>query len=57
VHVTHHGRPAAVLRNEKARRFLQDVEAGDPQQVMARVTGNYKRGNERVAKRHPRNKS
>jgi hypothetical protein len=55
VRVTHHGRPAAVLRGEAARRFLDDVDAGDPQQVMARVTGNYKRGNERIAKRHPRN--
>jgi hypothetical protein len=27
----------------------------DPQQVMARWTGDYKRGNERTAKQHPRN--
>ena len=30
-----------------AAKFLTDVERGDPQQVMARATGNYKRGNER----------
>jgi hypothetical protein len=31
------------------------VAAGDPQLVMARWTGNYKRGNERTARDHPRN--
>lgn len=46
--VTHHGRQAAVLRGRAADRFLADVVSGDPQQVMARVTGNYKRGNERL---------
>ena len=45
--ITHHGRPASVLRKAAAARFLADVEADDPQEVMARVTGNYKRGNER----------
>lgn len=45
--ISHHGREATVLRGAAAARFLQQVEAGDPQQVMARATGNYKRGNER----------
>jgi hypothetical protein len=44
---THHGRTAATLRGAAAERFLSKLEHGDPQQVMARVTGNYKRGNER----------
>jgi len=48
--VTHHGKRAATLRGDAAARFLRKVEAGDPQQVMARVTGNYKRGNERRGK-------
>ncbi|MBK6594951.1 MAG: hypothetical protein IPG23_20820 [Burkholderiales bacterium] len=30
-----------------------DIEA---QQLMARVTGNYKHGNERTASSHPRNR-
>ena len=47
VAITHAGRPAAVLRKAAAARFLTDVEARDPQEVMARVSGNYKRGNER----------
>jgi hypothetical protein len=28
---------------------------GNEQELMARLTGNYKRGNERVARTHPRN--
>ena len=46
VAITHNGRPAAILRGAAAARFLSDIEARDPQEVMARVTGNYKRGNE-----------
>ena len=45
--ITHHGRQAAVLRGVAARSFLDRIETGDKQEVMARVTGNYKRGNER----------
>ena len=47
VAITHRGRPATVLRKGAAARFLRDIETRDPQEVMARVTGNYKRGNER----------
>jgi len=54
--ITHHGRRAATLRGDAAARFLEDVGRGDPQQVMARATGNYRRGNERNARRHPRNR-
>lgn len=45
--ITHNGRQATVLRGRRAEKFLVDVERRDPQEVMARVTGNYKRGNER----------
>ncbi|MDL5200840.1 hypothetical protein [Streptomyces sp. ALI-76-A] len=51
-HGTHH---ATTLRGSRATRFLAEVESGDPQLVMARWTGNYKRGNERTARAHPRN--
>jgi hypothetical protein len=54
--ITHHGRRATVLRGAAAARFLEQVAAGDPQLVMARATGNYRRGNERVARSHPRNR-
>lgn len=51
--ITHHGRAATVLRGQRAARFLEEVDA-DPQGTMARWTGNYKRGNERTARNHPR---
>ncbi len=53
--ITHHGKRATVLRGPRAQEFLDEVKGGDPQQVMARWTGNYKRGNERTARQHPRN--
>lgn len=54
--ITHAGRQATTLRGEAARRFLAEVDDDDPQELMARVTGNYRRGNERTAKQHPRNR-
>lgn len=56
VRITHRGRPATTLRGRAAAEFLDAVEGGDPQQIMARVTGNYRRGNERTARQHPRNR-
>jgi hypothetical protein len=35
---------------------LEEVGEGDGQELMARLTGNYKRGNERLARQHPRNR-
>lgn len=55
--VSHEGKQAAVLRGRAAVKFLRDVEDDDPQSAMARVTGNYKRGNERQASLHPRNRN
>ncbi|WP_235922064.1 hypothetical protein [Lentzea tibetensis] len=52
--ILHHGRAATTLRGMRAAEFLAEVET-DPQLVMARWTGNYKRGNERTARNHPRN--
>ena len=56
VELLHHGRFATVLRGAAAARFLVDVDGGDPQELMARLTGNYRHGNERTAKQHPRNR-
>ena len=56
VNITHHGRPATTLRGGRAAEFLAEVEGGDEQEVMARWTGNYRRGNERQARNHPRNR-
>jgi hypothetical protein len=59
VEVLHHGRLASTLRGAAAQDFLAEVESSDPsaaQQLMARLTGNYKRGNERLAGNHARNR-
>lgn len=53
--ISHHGRRVTVLRGARAAEFLSDAEV-DPQGAMARWTGNYKRGNERAAKQHLRNR-
>jgi hypothetical protein len=53
VEIRHHGRLAATLRKSAAAKFLDDVQRDEPQLVMARVTGNYKRGNERQKTHRP----
>jgi hypothetical protein len=49
-------RLVVTLANDKARRFLRQVEeaGADQQLVMARFTGNFRRGNERVGKNTPK---
>jgi hypothetical protein len=39
-----------------AESFLDDIASGNEQDVMARATGNYRRGNERESRDHPRNR-
>ncbi len=59
VRIYHRGRIASTLRGQKAEEFLSEIESSDDdslQQLMARITGNYKHGNERTAKDHPRNR-
>ena len=43
-----------VLRGRPAAKFLEDVAGRDPQELMARVTGQYRHGNERAGKRSNR---
>lgn len=56
--IFHHGRMATVLRGAKATAFLDEMAANPEreQEAMARLTGNYRRGNERQAASHPRNR-
>ena len=57
--IRHQGRVATTLRGRKAEEFSLDVAElsfAEQQQLMARLTGNYKRGNERTARSHPRNR-
>ena len=52
--IRHVGSVAAVLRGKPAARFLAEAATADDvalQARMARLTGNYKRGNERRARR------
>ncbi len=53
VFIYRRGKLALTLRSKSAAQFLTDVEYssfGDAQQKMARVTGNYKKGNEKSGK-------
>ncbi len=59
VEILHLGKLASTLRGNAAKDFVAEVEAAeysDGQEVMARLTGNYKHGNERTAGAHPRNR-
>jgi len=59
VEILHHGRLAATLRADAAADFLAEALESDEaalQDTMARLTGNYKHGNERLASQHPRNR-
>jgi hypothetical protein len=50
VSIAWHGRPVTTLRGRAAERFLARVAGLAPREaqlVMAKVTGNFKRGNER----------
>jgi hypothetical protein len=52
VRISRAGREVTVLRHEAASRFLGKAEGATPealQLLCARVTGNYKRGNEGMA--------
>ena len=47
--IRYHGAPVTLLRGRAADRFtsrLDDADAAGAQQLMARATGNFKRGNE-----------
>jgi hypothetical protein len=45
--ISHNGKKATVLRGDRAHKFLNRVKTRDPQEVMAKISGNYKRGNEK----------
>ncbi len=50
--ISYHGRPVTTLRGNQAAKFFDRVEnlgEREAQLLMARVTGNFKRGNERRA--------
>ena len=59
VEVSRGGRVVTLLRGEAARSTLARLTSLSPegqQQLLARVTGHYRQGNERGATSHPRNR-
>ena len=59
VTILRNGIAVKVLRGDSARHFLAQIGGAafpEQQQLMARVTGNCSRGNERRAAGHPRNR-
>jgi hypothetical protein len=55
--ISYHAAPVTILRGRSAERFTTRVSGADAigaQQLMARATGNFKRGNERIGKQSPR---
>ena len=57
--VSRGGSPVTTLRGRAAVAFLAAAARLEPeavQQRLARLTGNYRRGNERAATDHPRNR-
>ena len=52
--ISYHGAPVTLLRGKAADRFATRIDGADAssaQQLMARATGNFKRGNERRSSR------
>jgi hypothetical protein len=50
VFITWYGKTVTTLAKKKAQRFLRQIETAgriEAQHLMARYTGNFKRGNER----------
>ena len=57
VRIAWHGRHVVTLAGSKAARFLARIADADPdgaQLLMARATGNFKRGNERSPEKRKR---
>ena len=56
VFILWNGKRVTTLRGEDSQRFLikiQDASTREAQLVMAKVTGNFKHGNEKDAKKRP----
>ena len=54
VFISYEGKQVTALSGAKAKDFIskiKDVEGKEAQLVMAKVTGNFKRGNEKIFKK------
>jgi hypothetical protein len=57
--IMHHGKLAGRFSKAKGIKLgiqLNECSFSEQQQLMARLTGNYKRGNERLSQNHGRNR-
>jgi hypothetical protein len=53
VFISHEGKQIKVLKGKQAEKLLENLEHGDAldiQLALAKITGNFKRGNEREGK-------
>ena len=53
VFISYHGKQVTTLSGSKADKFIADInkaEGKEAQLVMAKITGNFKRGNEKMSK-------
>jgi len=56
VFISWHGRQVTALSGRKAEKFIADIAHTDgktAQLIMAKVTGNFKHGNEKIGKKLP----
>jgi len=54
VFISYHGKQVTALSGNRAEAFIseiEDAEGKEAQLIMAKVTGNFKRGNEKMSKR------
>ena len=54
VFISYHGKQVTALSGSRAEAFISEIEGAegkDAQLIMAKVTGNFKRGNEKMSKR------
>jgi len=54
VFISYEGKQVTILSGSKAEKFITDIaeaDGKDAQLIMAKVTGNFKRGNEKLFKK------
>ena len=54
VFISYEGKQVTTLNGKNAEKFIAKIDGAvgkDTQLIMAKVTGNFKRGNEKIAKR------
>lgn len=59
VFIAYNGKHVVMLSGKRAKQFIEKIMGADDAQaqlLMARATGNFRRGNERCAKQHVRNR-